>query len=130
MSYHTSPSLPTASQSGSVGGVQSASYADTGTTPGSGEQLLRDGSTFYDTSLSEIESYQRRDVSEQIIRYHQIFGGSDNTQQNQTASSQALNYAQAPTIQQATVQMISAIPFVLEVRGQIGLFGAENAYLR
>ena len=50
--------------------------------PGSGGEILRDGTTYYDTIRSDLEQLQRVDVTEQIRRYaNEIYGGSDNTQQ-------------------------------------------------
>ena len=73
--------------------VSSAQYVDSGTTPGSGAQLLRDGSTFYDTAPTRVEQGQRIDITEQIRLYHDLYGGSDNTQAGGLAASKSLNYA-------------------------------------
>ena len=110
--------------------INITSYADTGTQPGSGAQLLRDGSTYYDRAITEVSNQQRVDITERIRRYHQLYGGSDNTQQGQLAASKALNYAKAPTIQQAQRLKITSFPFTFEFKGAVGLFGAENAYVR
>ena len=110
--------------------VNITSYADTGTQPGSGAQLLRDGSTYYDRATTEVTNQQRVDITDQIIRYHQLYGGSDNTQQGQLAASKALNYAKAPTMQQAQRLRITSFPFTFDFKGAVGLFGAENAYVR
>ena len=104
-------------------------YVDSGTTPGSGAQLLREGGSLYTSSFADIASYQHRDVTEQIIRYNQLYGGSDNTQQGGLAASKSLNYVKAPTIQRALRVNVTAIPFTFTFTGQVGLFGAENAYI-
>jgi hypothetical protein len=113
--------------SASVG--SESNYVDSGVTPGSGATLLREGSDFYKSSFADIASYQRRDVTEQIQRYHQLYGGSDNTQQGGLAASKSLNYAKAPTMQQALRVRVTSIPFTFTFTGQVGLFGAENAYI-
>lgn len=112
------------------GAVQSAQYADSGTTPGSGAAILRDGSTYYTTQLSRTEQLQRVDVTDQIRQYNEIYGGSSNTQQGGLAASKSLNYSNAPTIQQAQRVRATVYPLTFKLAGQVGLFGAENYYLR
>ena len=72
----------------------------------------------------------RLDVTEQIQRIHQIYGGSDNTQQGGLAASKSLNYAQAPTMQRALPVTATVIPFTFHFVNQVGLFGAENMYVK
>jgi hypothetical protein len=131
---YTTNTFTASAQSGSTtvnsGAPQSSTYTDTGTTPGSGAQVLRDGSTFYDTSSSRVEQLQRVDVTDQIQQYHMLYGGSDNTQQGGLAASKSLNYANAPTMQQAQPVFTSVFPYTFKLTGQIGLFGTENYYLR
>ena len=129
MSYHSNTST-TSQTNSSNGAPQSASYADTGTQPGSGANLLREGSTYYDTARSDIEQLGRIDVTEQIREINKIYGSSANTQQNQTASSKGLNYAIAPTMQRAKPLNLTAFPYTFNFIGEIGLFGAENVYAR
>ncbi len=112
------------------GAISSAPYVDTGTTPGSGGEILRDGSTFYDTASSRVEQAQRIDITEQIRQYHDLYGGSDNTQAGGLAASKSLNYAPAPTIQRSQLTQTTVFPFTYTLLGQVGLFGAENYYLR
>ena len=132
MSYHTNTFSPAgqSNTSNQGGAEQSSTYTDSGATPGSGGELLREGSTFYDSSFADIASYQRRSVTEQIQRYHELYGGSDNTQQGGLAASKSLNYAKAPTIQQAVPLKVTAIPYTFTFTGQVGLFGAENFYVK
>ena len=59
--------------------VNSAQYVDSGTTPGSGAEILRDGSTFYDTASTRVQQGQRIDVTDQIRLYTDLYGGSDNS---------------------------------------------------
>ena len=112
------------------GSVSSAPYVDTGTTPGSGAEILRDGSDFYTTATTRVEQAQRIDVTEQIRQYHDLYGGSDNTAAPGLAASKSLNYAPAPTMQRAQVTKTTVFPFTYTLIGQVGLFGAENYYLR
>ena len=118
------------SNSNAGAAINISSYANTGTQPGSGGQVLRDGSTYYDRAGVAITNAQRIDVTDQIIKYHQLYGGSDNSQQKGLAASKSLNYAKAPTMQQAQRLRITAFPFTFDFKGAVGLFGAENAYVR
>ena len=97
---------------------------------GSGAEILRTGSTAYSLASEAVTKYQRSDVTEQILRYHQLYGGSDNTQQSGLAASKSLNYAKAPTMQQAEAVSTHIITFTFDFTGVVGLFGAENAYVR
>lgn len=72
----------------------------------------------------------RLDVTDQIIRNHQIYGGSDNSQQGGLAASKSLNYAQAPTMQRALPVSTTVVPFTFHFVNQVGLFGAENMYVK
>ncbi len=101
-----------------------------GSTSSGGATLLRDGSTYYDTASSRVEQAQRVDVTEQIRQYHQLYGGSDNTQASGLAASKSLNFAPAPTLQQAQRVTTSGYPFTLKLAGSVGLMGAENYYVR
>lgn len=69
-------------------------------------------------------------VTDQIRRYHELYGGSDSTDQKSLAASKSLNYAKGGTKQQATRVRVGVIIHTLHFIGQIGLFGAENAYAR
>ena len=124
MSYHGSGATGTA---GSQGAAQSAQYADTGTQPGSGAEILRIGSDAYSLASEAVTKYQRSDVTEQILRYHQLYGGSDNTQQSGLAASKSLNYAKSPTLQQSQAVLTRILVFTFDFTGVVGLFGAENA---
>jgi len=133
MTYSTNTFTASQSSGSSAvnnGAIQSAQYADSGTTPGSGAAILRDGSSYYATQTSRIEQLQRVDVTDQIRQYNEIYGGSSNTQQGGLAASKALNYSNAPTIQQAQQVRTTVYPLTFKLVGQVGLFGAENYYLR
>ena len=101
-----------------------------GSTSSGGAAILRDGSTYYDTASSRVQQGQRVDVTEQIRQYHQLYGGSDNTQAGGLAASKSLNYAPAPTLQQAQRVSTTAYPFTFKLAGSVGLMGAENYYVR
>ena len=101
-----------------------------GSSNSGGAAILRDGSTYYDTASSRAEQGQRIDVTDQIRQYHQLYGGSDNTQAGGLAASKSLNYAPAPTLQQAQRVSTTVYPFTFKLVGQVGLQGAENYYVR
>jgi len=70
------------------------------------------------------------DVTPQILDHHRIYGGSDSTKQGYTSSSRALNYANGATIQRPETERVSTIPRVMNYRDAVGLFGAENHYVK
>ena len=110
--------------------VQNTQPANLDTGNSGGAAILRDGSTYYDTASSRVQQGQRINVTDQIQLYHQLYGGSDNTQANGLAASKSLNYAPAPTLQQAQVVSTTVYPFTFKLVGQVGLMGAENYYVR
>jgi len=101
-----------------------------GSSNSGGAAVLREGSTYYDTASSRVEQGQRIDVTDQIQLYNQLYGGSDNTQASGLSSSKSLNYALAPTLQQAQVVSTTVYPFTFKLVGSVGLMGAENYYVR
>ena len=110
--------------------VESTQPSNTGVGSSGGAAVLRDGSTYYDTASSRVEQGQRVDVTDQIRLYNDLYGGSDNTQAGGLAASKALNYAPAPTLQQAQRVSTTVYPFTFKLVGQVGLQGAENYYVR
>ena len=110
--------------------VQNTQPANLDTGNSGGAAILRDGSTYYDTASSRVQQGQRINVTDQIQLYHQLYGGSDNTQANGLAASKSLNYAPAPTLQQAQRVSTTVYPFTFKLVGQVGLQGAENYYVR
>tara|TARA_Y100000817_G_scaffold92468_1_gene72027 strand:- start:1021 stop:1899 length:879 start_codon:yes stop_codon:yes gene_type:complete len=124
------PSTADGSGANTSGTVNISEYSNTGTQPGSGATILREGSTYYDTIRSDLEQAQRMDVTDQIRRYaNEIYGGSDSTQQSGLAASKSLQFSKAATMQRAQRLSVRAIPFTFQFVGQVGLFGAENAYV-
>ena len=94
-------------------------------------RFLRDDSKVLSTTDFQNSLDQTRlNVTEQIVRYNELYGASDNTQRNGLSASKSLNYANAPTLQKAQPYEIRAIPFTLNFQNSVGLFGAENMYVR
>ena len=110
--------------------VESTQPSNTGVGSSGGAAVLRDGSTYYDTASSRVQQGQRVNVTDQIRLYNNLYGGSDNTQAGGLAASKALNYAPAPTLQQAQRVSTTVYPFTFKLVGQVGLMGAENYYVR
>jgi len=70
------------------------------------------------------------DVTQQILNHHRIYGASDSTAQGYTASSRSLNYANGATIQRPETERVSTIPRVMNYKDAVGLFGAENHFIK
>lgn len=70
------------------------------------------------------------DVTNALLKSHQSYGASDNTNARFLAASQSLNFAGGSSIEKATVQRVTAFPVTIEYKGAVGLFGAENAFIK
>jgi len=70
------------------------------------------------------------DVTPQIIRINQIYGASDNTQPGTLSASKSLNYANGASLQKAAQENLNVIPFTFKYMDEVGLFGAENHYVK
>ena len=70
------------------------------------------------------------DVTPQIQEFHRIYGGSDNTNQGYTSSSRALNYSKGASIQRPELEQVSTIPKINAYQDAVGLFGAENHFVK
>ena len=69
-------------------------------------------------------------VSEQVLYSHLIYGSSDNTNPRGLSASKSLHYAKGPTIQRPIIERITIIPYTLHFQDSVGLFGAENCFVR
>ena len=70
------------------------------------------------------------DVTEEILQNHLIYGASDNTAPQGLAASRSLNYAAGPSITRPDNVGVSLIPYTLKYKGAVGLFGAENYFVK
>ena len=70
------------------------------------------------------------DVTEQILAHHQIYGSSDSTNQSYVASGQCFNYSKGNTIQKPIEYGVTVFPFKADLKGEVGLFGAENVFYK
>tara|TARA_B110000003_G_C16419296_1_gene445556 strand:- start:57 stop:722 length:666 start_codon:yes stop_codon:yes gene_type:complete len=70
------------------------------------------------------------DVSREILNNIQMYGASDNTSPQSLAASKSLNYAKGATIQKPVLEKVSVVPRLLKYADSVGLFGAENVFIR
>jgi len=70
------------------------------------------------------------DVTAEILRNTMLYGSSDNTAPAGLSSSRSLNYANGPSITRPDNVNVSYIPFTLHYEDSLGLFGAENYFVR
>ena len=83
-----------------------------------------------DRSLGTVAQPRIQDVTNQILKSHALYGGSDNTAQHRTASGKSLNYANGASIQKPVVQICNIVPFSHNYQDAVGLFGAENHFVK
>ena len=83
-----------------------------------------------DRSLGTPAQPRIQDVTDQILKTHKIYGSSDFTAQFATSSSRALNYANGASIQKPEVERVTTIPRIINYQDAVGLFGAENHFIR
>ena len=70
------------------------------------------------------------DVTNQILEHHRIYGSSDNTNQGYVASGSCFNYSKGNTIQKPIEYGVTVFPFKADLKGEVGLFGAENVFFK
>ena len=70
------------------------------------------------------------DVTSQIIRNNQVYGASDFTGAHTLSASRSLNYAKGASIVKPAVEKLNVIPYTLNYQDAVGLFGAENHFVR
>ena len=70
------------------------------------------------------------DVTAEIIRNNQIYGASDYTGAHSLSASRSLNYAHGASITKPAVEQLHVIPYTFNYQDAVGLFGAENHFVR
>ena len=70
------------------------------------------------------------DVTDQVLRTHEIYGGSDSTRNTYAAASKTFNYVVGNSWQCPDEEIVDAIPKQLTYQNETGLFGAENYFIR
>tara|TARA_B100000214_G_scaffold370948_1_gene346468 strand:- start:109 stop:1272 length:1164 start_codon:yes stop_codon:yes gene_type:complete len=70
------------------------------------------------------------DVTDQILQQgNLVYSASDNTNPAQISSAKTLNYSKGGSLQKADKLDISVIPYKINYKDEVGLFGTENYYL-
>ena len=70
------------------------------------------------------------DVTQQILNNEGKHGVSNNTNPNSLSASKNLNFAQGTSLERAVVQNITAFPLKITYSDRVGLFGAENKFIK
>ncbi len=70
------------------------------------------------------------DVTEQIRSIRKTYGGSYSSSPESLAVSKNLNYAKGASIRTAPEETVTVIPFTLNYKDSVGLFGAENTFIK
>lgn len=70
------------------------------------------------------------DVTDQILKHHEIYGSSDSSQQSNTAASKSLNYAKGASIQRPIEYGVTVFPTTFRFQDSVGLFGTENVFIK
>ncbi len=70
------------------------------------------------------------DVTAEILNNTLAYGASDYTASHSLSSSKSLNYVSGGSITKPDVATVSIIPFTLNYQDAVGLFGAENHFIK
>ena len=70
------------------------------------------------------------DVTNQILQHHKIYGSSESTHQGYVSSGSCFNYSKGNSIQKAIEYGVTIFPFKVNLKGEVGLFGAENVFFK
>ena len=70
------------------------------------------------------------DVTQEIQRNHIVYGASDYTAPGGLSAAKSLNYARGASITKPDRTSVTVIPYSLRYADSVGLFGAENYFLR
>jgi len=69
-------------------------------------------------------------VTQSILDRHIIYGASDNTNPAYLSSNRSLNYATGGSITSPEKDKVSIIPFTINYKDTVGLFGKENHFIK
>ena len=70
------------------------------------------------------------DVSEQILNNYKVFGASATTNPAYNSVKKQLNYSKGSVLENAPEETYTAMPFTVNYADSVGLFGAENAFVK
>ena len=71
-----------------------------------------------------------KDVTQRILDRHTIYGASDNTQPEYSSANKSLNYHTGGSISSPELNNVSIVPFTLNYKDTVGLFGQENHFIK
>ena len=71
-----------------------------------------------------------KDVTQRILDRHIIYGASDNTNPAYLSSNRSLNYAAGGSINSPQQDQVTIIPYTINYKDTVGLFGKENHFIR
>jgi hypothetical protein len=70
-------------------------------------------------------------VTDQVIKIHQTYGASDNTNPTYYSSNKSLNYAKSSnSLMNARQENLTVIPYEINYKDTVGLFGTENIFVK
>jgi len=71
-----------------------------------------------------------KDVTQRILDRHIIYGASDNTNPAYLSSNRSLNYTTGGSINSPEQDKVSIIPYTINYKDTVGLFGKENHFIK
>ena len=83
-----------------------------------------------DRSLGTTAQPRIQNVTPQIIKTHEIYGASVNTNPGYASADKSLNYAVGGSIQRPELDKVTIIPYTINYKDTVGLFGKENHFVR
>ena len=83
-----------------------------------------------DRSLGTTAQPRMQDVTNQILKTKEIYGASDNTNPGYASADKSLNYAAGGSIQKPELDRVTIIPYTINYKDTVGLFGKENHFVR
>jgi len=83
-----------------------------------------------DRSLGTPAQPRIQNVTPQIIKTNEIYGNSYSTNPAYAASNKSLNYAEGGSIQRPELDHVTIIPYTINYKDTVGLFGKENHFVK
>ena len=83
-----------------------------------------------DRSLGTTAQPRTQDVTPQILKTHEIYGASDSTTPAYSSANRSLNYAAGGSITSPEQDRVTIIPYAINYKDTVGLFGKENHFVR
>ena len=69
-------------------------------------------------------------VTQEIRNNHIVYGASDYTAPQSLAASKSLNYARGASLSKPENTFCTVVPHTFKYGGDVGLFGAENYFIK